>query len=379
MIGFAGFARTAYNRARMRRALYIFTAVWSTLCGAAVPAQTDNPAGPPTTTSAPAATASEADRARIDVFVARVTRDPSVNESARRVIADAWKRRRAEADPRPFLEEALAVLSSDFRKALDAMNEQDYAKADRLLTPLTASPDPCVAVHAAALLARAMLEQDKDEQALKLLEAWRDREEDIARHSFQGPEMEFMRAYALLRNLRYEQAAIAFTAFLRDHPDAPDRLRLTARQILQELQARRPKHLGDIADLMAYAGRQLRAGYSDRPVAEAQGKAIDLLSSLIKEAEEQEDQQQNGNAGGNQSGTPGGMQPPNAPADRSTAPEGRAEMGPTHRAPAARPGETWGQLPAQRREKILQSLRKNFPQRYRELVEQYYRQLGKQD
>lgn len=341
---------------------------------------------PSSTASAPAslshAAAAKA-REKIDAFVAHVRSDPAAKDAAKKVIADAWQGRRTEEDPRGFLEEALAVVSPGYRKALDAMGEQKYADAEKLLVPLTASPDPYIAIHSAAVLARALIEQDKIDDAIKLLDAWRDRDEDVARYSFQGPEMDFMRAYGLLKTLKYERAAAALDRFMQDYPDAPDRLRLTARQILQELQQREPQGLGDIADLMGYAGRQLRLGLSDQPVVEAQDQSVELLTRLIKKSEEDEQQGQGGGGGRSggkgRSGAARGTQPPNAPAERSTLPDGRAENGPTHHSPTARPGEMWGQMPARQREQILQSLRKNFPERYRELVEQYYKQLGKQE
>ena len=43
--------------------------------------------------------------------------------------------------------------------------------------------------------------------------------------------------------------------------------------------------------------------------------------------------------------------------------------------PGSGRGDTSG---SQGRERILQSLRKDFPSRYRQLVEQYYKQLGKE-
>jgi hypothetical protein len=38
----------------------------------------------------------------------------------------------------------------------------------------------------------------------------------------------------------------------------------------------------------------------------------------------------------------------------------------------------WGKMRPEERRRILQSLRKDFPARYRQLVEQYYKQLGKE-
>jgi len=329
------------------------------------------------------AAGARSEKARIDAFVARVLSDPSVEEAARKAVADGWQRRRGEPDAAAFLEEALAVVSADYRRALEAMSAGDPAAAAARLRPLADSSDPYLRVHAASLLARALIEQEQIEEAMEVLERWRDRRTEVEQYSFQGPDMDFMRAYGLLRELKYERAASAFERFLQDHPEAPERLRLSARQILQELRQRQPDGLGDVGDLMEYAGRRMRAGRPDVPVVEAQQRAIELLDRLIKDREQQEQQaSQGGQSGRSESsrGRPGDgpIGSPAEPAAESTAPQGAAQPGPLRHSPVARPGEVWGRMPARDRERVLQSLRKNFPGRYRELVEQYYRQLGKE-
>ena len=59
-------------------------------------------------------------------------------------------------------------------------------------------------------------------------------------------------------------------------------------------------------------------------------------------------------------------------------PGGPGNLGPLDRAANAKPGEEWGKMRPEDREKILQSLRRSFPSRYRDLVEQYYKQLAKE-
>lgn len=356
----------------------------------AAPAPSSGATAPPTAddTRAPAVDAEaaarvEADRRKIDAVLGRMVADPAMPDTAKRIITDAWKRRRPEADVRPFLEEALAVASPEYRKALDAITAGKLTDAERGLRPLLDDKRPYVASHAASMLARVLVDQERIDDALALLNRWRDHEQQVADSSFQGPEMEFLRAYCLLQRMEYGRAAALFEEFETRHPDAPERLRLTARQILQELRQRRPDGLGDVSDLMRFASRQLRHGLSDTPVTEAQAKAVTLLTKLIEEAEEQEkqQQQQNGQGGGqgsrSQSGSQGG-QNPSSPMQNSVLPTGAMPEGSLDRSPTARPGEAWGNMPPKQREQILQALRRNFPSRYRDLVEQYYKQLGKE-
>jgi hypothetical protein len=43
-----------------------------------------------------------------------------------------------------------------------------------------------------------------------------------------------------------------------------------------------------------------------------------------------------------------------------------------------KPGEVWGQMQPEQRERVLQALKSSFPDRYRQLVEQYYQELAEE-
>ena len=147
-----------------------------------------------------------------------------------------------------------------------------------------------------------------------------------------------------------------------------------------------PGRLGEVSDLMAYSGRRLAHGHAGEPVQLKQKRTIELLTKLIAEAEEKEKQGKKGckNCGGKGcrkcrgGGPPSGIQPPSSPAKRSALPGGTGKIGDLHRSPSARPGEEWGKMRPEERRRILQSLRTNFPARYRQLVEQYYKQLARE-
>ncbi|MBN1491871.1 MAG: hypothetical protein JXA69_18310 [Phycisphaerae bacterium] len=337
----------------------------------------------PTTQSVPPDAAhADVARAKVDTFLAWATADPAVSDAVRTTLREAWARRRDEADPSGFLAEALALVSPEYRKALEAIDTGRYEDAERLLGPLVAADSRYVGVHAASMLARALVEQDKTDAALALLEAWYLREREVKQYSFEAPEMALLRAHCLVQSLKQARAAAILQRFEQEYPDASERLRLTAKQILQELQQRRAGGLGDVADLMGYAGRQLNAGLFDRPVTEAQTRAIELLDALIEATEAQEQQaaaQQSVPDGQQQDSSNRAAEAPSKPAEQSTLPQGARDGGPLRPSPVARPGEAWGAMPARQREQILQSLRENYPSRYRDLVEQYYRQLGREE
>jgi hypothetical protein len=243
-----------------------------------------------------------------------------------------------------------------------------------------------VSLYASAMLAKSLVEQERLEEAEALLAPLAAREKDLMEKSFLEPEVDFLLGYCQLANLHYDQALASLQRFEQEFPEAPERLRLPARQMLQELAGRRPESLGEVSDLMVYAKRRLVAGQADKPVQQKQVRAVELLTKLIKQAEEQEQQQNNSNSDGGGNGgqknsrgaRAGGNQRPTSPALQSSLPGGKGRIGELHRSGTARPGEEWGKMPPEERERVLQSLRRNFPSQYRQLVEQYYRQLGKE-
>jgi tetratricopeptide (TPR) repeat protein len=320
-----------------------------------------------------------AGRALVDRFIQHVQTAPNIPDSARKAVADAWAKHRPDEHPEDFLTAALAMVSEPFRQGLQDMEQENYTAAEAAFRPLAAGSDPWISLHSKAALARALIEQDRVEEAQRLLAELAQRRADLADKSFLEAQVDLLAGYCHLANLEYDQARLALERFDRDHPDAPDKYRLPARQMLAELKARTPGSLGEVSDLMVYAGRRLNRGLADPPLRSAQQRAIDLLSQLIKEAEQREKQASAAAAGsGSGRGNIGLGGTPRTPAQQSMLPAGPGQKGELNRRPAARPGEMWGQMRPEDRQRILQSLRESFPSRYRQLVEQYYRQLAKE-
>jgi hypothetical protein len=120
---------------------------------------------------------------------------------------------------------------------------------------------------------------------------------------------------------------------------------------------------GVIAD-MQVAGGRLAKLLTDKPTQQKQKDAIDKLDGLIKLLEER--RRQNGGMAGM----------PERPAEESTIRQGPGGSGPLH--DANRNGRGWGQLPAHKRQQILQSMTEGFPPHYQQLLERYYRRLAEE-
>lgn len=335
----------------------------------------------------PAPTASEATKPQAisitDRFVEHIRASDAVNEAARQVITEQWEQRRSSEDARSFLTESLAVISPDFKKGLQQYESGEFAAAAETMAGLTNHENPYLSTNAAVFEARSLVEAERIEAAHERLIRLAENESTLRAHSLHAPDVRFLIGYCQLHTLNYEDAIKTLGTFERDFPDAPERLRATARQIELELRRRQPDGIGDVADLMAYAGRRLGNGVSDEPVTSKQAKAVALLDELIKEMEKKECEGGSCKSCGGKGckacrgGAPKGNQQPSSPANKSMLPGGSSQTGELRRT-VARPGEVWGKMPEAERERILQAIKKNFPTRYRELVEQYYRQLARQ-
>jgi hypothetical protein len=121
---------------------------------------------------------------------------------------------------------------------------------------------------------------------------------------------------------------------------------------------------GVIAD-MQVAGGRLGKMLTDKPTQLKEKEAIDKLEALIKILEERRRQN-----GGQSSANP------DRPAEDSIIKAGPGGSGPLH--DANRKGRGWGQLPAHKRQQILQSMTEGFPPHYQQLLERYYRRLAEE-
>ena len=143
------------------------------------------------------------------------------------------------------------------------------------------------------------------------------------------------------------------------------------------------ENLLDVSALMSQAGQRLEVGKPDSVAQTSQRRAVEILDRLIEQVENQEKQQgQCKSCGGKgcrlcRKGAAAGRKP-STPAQQSTANPSQGGPGEL-RSNVARPGEAWGNMRPEERDRILQSFGKDFPSQYRQLVEQYYKQLAKEE
>jgi len=309
-----------------------------------------------------------------DRFVAQIAGDSKVPAAAGELIRTTWQNC-SDCNGSEFLIQGLTLFSAGFRDALDAYDGDRYEECVQRMGALRTAEDRFVAVNAAVFEIKALVALDRMTDATERIEQLlTDGGDDLLAHSYFSAEVEFLRGFCLLADLHYDRAGTALRQFLRAHPDAPQRLQVSAEQMLAELANRQPGRIGEVVDLMDYSGRHLRTGDSGAPVQQKQGRVIEILSLLIEEAEQQE---QSGGGGGSSGGSGSNPQTPQTPLQESRLQGGRGAEAELREARRANPAETWGSMPPAEREKILQALKDSFPSRYRRLVEQYYEELAK--
>lgn len=333
---------------------------------------------PPAPAERPALTTTQI----VDRFVEHVRTSTTADATARQLITSQWQERRDGDDAESFLAEALAVVWPAFKDALDLYEDGEYEKAAGAMATLAKHDDPYLSANAAVFEARSLVEQKQIEAARKRLATLGAKELALRDHTLHAADVRFLIGYCQLHTLHYDDAIKTLETFGKDYPNASERLQATAKQIVQELRRRKANGMSDVADLMAYAGRRLGHGTSNEPVTSKQAKAVALLDELIKTAEEKECKSGSCKKCGGKGckacgGAPKGNKQPSSPANQSKLPGGGSKTGDL-RAATARPGEAWGQMPESERDRILQAVKKNFPARYRELVEQYYKQLARE-
>lgn len=299
---------------------------------------------------------------------------------ARAMMRESWAKCQ-DCDGGEFLMQALTLLSPPFRSGMEAYDADQFEDAAKRMGELRDDAHPYLAINAAVMEIKALVHLERLAEAGERIEQLRTaRGQSIDEYSFLAPEIEFLRAYCLLADQQFDEAAAALESFLRDRSDAPQRLTLAAQQMLAELEDRLPGRMGEVVDLMQFSTRRLREGDSGEKLQGRQQRIVELLDKLVEEAEKQEQSCKKSGSGSGEGGGQDGQQQgqsPQNPMQQSMLPGGRSAEQMLREGRRANPGEMWGAMPPSERERVLQALRESFPSRYRQLVEQYYEELAK--
>jgi hypothetical protein len=149
----------------------------------------------------------------------------------------------------------------------------------------------------------------------------------------------------------------------------------------EDLKRWRDGDLGDIERDMRTSGDRLRSGKADGRTMRVQQDVIEKLDRYIKEQEDKA----NGGGGGagdqkSQDLQKGGMQPgsgPGRPATDSRAQGGEGGKRELNEQRLAEATKNWGTLTPQERQKVIDQITRDYPPRYKPMIDEYFRSLNR--
>jgi len=277
--------------------------------------------------------------------------------------------------------DALREKYPDYAAALSLLGEEQTAEAIKGLTPLAKSDDPHLAADASFFLGRALVMENRHEEALPLFARLAG---DQASQTEHAAEALYLQGACESRLLKRNDAIATWEKFLKDHPAAPERMRVDAQRQVAELKQIRDGSIGDIQHHMDYAGRRLALEDAGKGTRDRQEDIVAMLTKLIEENEKQKGEgegegegegqgQGQGQGSGQGSGSQQGSgQGGNTPGGNKQA-SGDDVAGRAHQSTDR--GQFGDIKQRERTERIFSALKSRYPAQYRKLVEQYSKSL----
>ncbi len=177
----------------------------------------------------------------------------------------------------------------------------------------------------------------------------------------------FYRALALHRLVRPKECLVGLNQLLQNENQLPRRFAAMGQLMLADIEGVKPDSLDEIARLMQDASRHQSLSRSGSHVLEIEKSVLAKLDKLIEEAAKQQEQQQQQSAN---------RAPPSSPMDKSRSMPGRGDGEVADRQIGE--GGAWGNLPPRERAAALMEMTRDLPPHYREVIEEYFRQLAKE-
>ncbi|MGI9428036.1 MAG: hypothetical protein ACR2NM_05220, partial [Bythopirellula sp.] len=162
-----------------------------------------------------------------------------------------------------------------------------------------------------------------------------------------------------------DRSHLLLVQLLEQEEQLPRRYLQVAYLLKRDLAGLKEESLDHIARRMNDVRRRLDIGRAGKQVQVIEKGVVDSLDRMIKQLEQQQQQQ---------SSKPGGGQQSSKPMQDSQLPSMRAPLQVDQRDVGNQSG--WGELPPKEREQALQQIGREYPAHYRELIEQYFRELA---
>lgn len=170
----------------------------------------------------------------------------------------------------------------------------------------------------------------------------------------------------LLRQQKGKEALTEFRSIVEEYKNVPRRYLELAKQLEFDLDKKRdPEDPENISRQMNNVRRRLGQGRTDDDTQQAEGDVMKSLEKLIEKIEQQAKQAQGEGGQGGQGNTPA----------EDSRPLKQKGPGNVDRRDFD-PDGNWGDLPPKEREEALLKIEKEFPSHYRDIIEQYFREMA---
>ncbi len=174
----------------------------------------------------------------------------------------------------------------------------------------------------------------------------------------------FYRLVAYHQLVQPEKSRVALVQLLEQEAALPRRYQQVAKLIQRDIAGLEDESLDHIARRMNDVHRRLEFGRAGKQVQMVENGVVESLDKIIKKLEEQQ-QQSSGTGGSAQS---------SRPMEDSRLPSLKAPMKVHQRDIGSQSG--WGALPDKERKQAMQQIGREFPAHYRELIQEYFRDLA---
>lgn len=266
---------------------------------------------------------------------------------------------------------ALMVRYPDYAAAVAAADEDQLDEAQAKLSQLVDSPDSFLAADATFYLARVLVNHDRFEAAVPLLEKVTG---PLAQFTTHGAASQYFIGTAYAGLLQNDQAIAALMDFLQNHLDAPERLRVSAWRQVQELQAIQKDQIAEVHQRMDFSRRRLEIEEPGDRTQEEQDKIVKKLSEMIKEEEKKECSSGSCKNPSQSQQQQQQQQSQNKPQDKSESQTGGMSSVANGKAVNKEfegADSAWSRLRDRSRDAANTATKEKLPARYRDIVERY--------
>lgn len=182
-------------------------------------------------------------------------------------------------------------------------------------------------------------------------------------------ELLFNRGLSQHRLLRTESCVATLERLLENEDTIPRRFSTVARLMIGDIKSLDDDSLDEVARLMQDIRRRQALHRSGKRVIDQEKAVLEKLDQMIEELEQKMQQQSSSSAQAQ-----GGSAQPMDGESRNASGKGSGEV--TER--EFDEGGEWGSLPPQKRAAALTEMARDLPPHYREVIEEYFRQLARE-